>query len=162
MPAPWLLLKGVFVRNEPMPFNLSPCIINLDDFGKLGTHWVCCWCNADEFEYFDSFGLPNNCQIQWIGGECCRWYCLLFLNKPYEGRVFSQVLDMFTADTERALHCLSVCRETGRWQRNSLFFHVVDFIPGEDGTEEGFRGVGMSPPTNVSWVQFPDPASYVG
>ena len=114
-----ILLKGVFVRNEPMPFNHSPCIINLDDFGKLETHWVCCWCNADEFEYFDSFGLPNNCQIQWIGGECCRWYCLPFLNKPYEGRVFSQVLDLFTADTERALHCLSVCRETGRWQRNS-------------------------------------------
>ena len=62
----------------------SPCIINLDDFGSLGTHWVCCWPAKDKgtYEYFDSFGLPpplewekemhgmthffrNDNQIQW-------------------------------------------------------------------------------------------------
>ena len=36
-------IKGIFSRNEKKPFFHSPCIINLDDFGSLGTHWVCCW-----------------------------------------------------------------------------------------------------------------------
>jgi len=36
-------IKGIFSRNEPKPLFYSPCIINLDDFGSLGTHWVCCW-----------------------------------------------------------------------------------------------------------------------
>ena len=35
-------IKGIFSRNEPKPLFHSPCIINLDDFGNLGTHWVCC------------------------------------------------------------------------------------------------------------------------
>ena len=34
-------IKGIFSRNEPKPLLHSPCIINLDDFGNLGTHWVC-------------------------------------------------------------------------------------------------------------------------
>jgi len=35
-------IKGIFSRNETRPMFHSPCIINLDDFGSLGTHWVCC------------------------------------------------------------------------------------------------------------------------
>ena len=52
-------IKGIFSRNEPKPLSHSPCIINLDDFGNLGTHWVCCWRSKNgTYEYFDSFGLP--------------------------------------------------------------------------------------------------------
>ena len=48
-----------FSRNEPKPLFHSPCIIILDDFGNLGTHWVCCWRSKNgTYEYFDSFGLP--------------------------------------------------------------------------------------------------------
>ena len=50
-------LKGIFSRNEAKPLHHSPCIINLDDFGSLGTHWVYCWKGKD-MEYFDSFGMP--------------------------------------------------------------------------------------------------------
>ena len=35
-------VKRVFSRNEEKPLLHSPCIINLDDFGSMGTHWVCC------------------------------------------------------------------------------------------------------------------------
>ena len=31
-------LKGIFSRNEAKPLHHSRCIINLDDFGSLGTH----------------------------------------------------------------------------------------------------------------------------
>ena len=52
-------IKGIFSRNEPKPLFHSPCIINLDDFGNLGTHWVCCWRSKNgTYEYYDSFGLP--------------------------------------------------------------------------------------------------------
>ena len=53
-------IKGIFSRKETKPLFHSPCIINLDDFGSLGTHWVCCWPAKDKgtYEYFDSFGLP--------------------------------------------------------------------------------------------------------
>ena len=52
-------IKGIYSRNEPKPLSHSPCIINLDDFGNLGNHWVCCWRSKNgTYEYFDSFGLP--------------------------------------------------------------------------------------------------------
>ena len=56
-----------------MPKKHSPCIINLDDFGNQGTHWVCCFPSLTianlakpcltpkaqgSLNYFDSFGMP--------------------------------------------------------------------------------------------------------
>ena len=41
-----------------MPKKHSPCIINLDDLGKIGTHWVCCMPdNKNTLWYFDSFSM---------------------------------------------------------------------------------------------------------
>jgi len=52
-------IKGIFSRNQRKPLHHSPCIINMDDFGSIGTHWVCCWkAKNGDHEYFDSFGLP--------------------------------------------------------------------------------------------------------
>ena len=52
-------IKGIFSRNEKKPLFHSPCIINLDDYGSLGIHGVCCWRSKNgAYEYFDSFGLP--------------------------------------------------------------------------------------------------------
>ena len=68
-------IKGIFSRDEIHVKNHSPCIINMDDLGGSGTHWVCCWHSPTELlpggatythsgatelppEYFDSFGLP--------------------------------------------------------------------------------------------------------
>ena len=50
-------IKGIFSRNETKHLHHSPYIINMDDFGNLGTHWVCCWSGKKDMEYFDSFGL---------------------------------------------------------------------------------------------------------
>ena len=98
-------IKGIFSRNETKPLFHSPCIINLDDFGSLGTHWVCCWPKGKGlYEYFDSFGFPpplewekemsmhgmkhffrNDNQIQWEQSVRCGYYCLLFLNERNKG-----------------------------------------------------------------------------
>ena len=112
-------MKGIFSRNEVKPLFHSPCIINLDDFGSLGTHWVCCWPAKDEgtYEYFDSFGFPpplewekemsmhgmthffrNDNQIQWEQSVRCGYYCLLFFNKRYKGTSFADILKMFSND----------------------------------------------------------------
>ena len=93
-------IKGKFSRNEEKPLLHSPCTINLDDFGSMGTHWVFCWrAKNGKHEYFDSFGLPppnewelelkklgkktfrrNDNQLPWVGSVRCGYYCLLFLN----------------------------------------------------------------------------------
>ena len=107
-------MSGIFSRNEPKPLFHSPCIINLDDFGNLGTHWVCCWRSKNGTnKYFDSFGLPppsewemsvhgnkhffrNDNQIQWEQSVRCGYYCLLFLNERKKGTTFANIL--FTDD----------------------------------------------------------------
>ena len=113
-----ILIKGIFSRNEPKPLSHSLCIIYLDDFGNLGTHWVCCWCSKNgTYEYFDSFGLPppleweketlmhgkkhffrNDNQIQWEQSVRCGYHCLLFLNERNKGTDFANILKMFTDD----------------------------------------------------------------
>ena len=110
-------IKGFFIRNEKKPLFHSPCIISLDDFGSLGTHWVCCRPNDGTYEYFDSFGLPpplewekemsmhgmthffrNDNQIQWEQSVRCGYYCLLFLNERNKGTSFADILKMFSND----------------------------------------------------------------
>ena len=111
-------IKGIFSRNEPKPRRHSPCIINLDDFGNLATHWVCCWhAKNGTYEYFDSFGFPpplewekeismhrikhvfrNDNQIQWEQSVRCGYYCLLFLNERNKGTSFVDILKMFSND----------------------------------------------------------------
>ena len=111
-------IKGIFSRNETKPLFHSPCIINLDDFGSLGTHWVCCWPKGKgSYEYFDSFGLPpplewekemsmhgvthffrNDNQIQWEQSVRCGYYCLLFLNERNKGTSFADILEIFSND----------------------------------------------------------------
>ena len=90
----------------------------MDDFGSLGTHWVCCWPKGKGlYEYFDSFGLPpplqwekemsmhgmthffiNDNQIQWEQSVRCGYYCLLFLNERNKGTSFADILKMFSND----------------------------------------------------------------
>ena len=31
-------------------------VINLDEYGDIGTHWIPLFCNRSEIIYFDSFG----------------------------------------------------------------------------------------------------------
>ena len=35
-------IKGIYSRDENMTKKHSPCIINLDTYESVGSHWVCC------------------------------------------------------------------------------------------------------------------------
>ena len=116
-----LQLKGIFAGNEYMSFHHSPCIIKLDDFGNIGTHWVCCWKSGPgEYDDFDSFGLPpplewekelenrhitpflrNTNQLQEITSVRCGYYCLLFLNETKRGTSYENILKMFSNDLQK-------------------------------------------------------------
>ena len=97
----------------------------MDDFGSLGTHWVCCWPGGSGMEYFDSFGMPppleweeemhalgnesflrNADQIQSVDSVHCGYYWLLFLNERNRGVPFADILRRFSGDVwanERAV-----------------------------------------------------------
>ena len=61
-----LQIKEILQQERCSTASYYCLLINMDDFGSLGTHWVCCWCikNGDH-EYLDSFGLPRQMSRNW-------------------------------------------------------------------------------------------------
>ena len=52
--------NGVFSRdNLPKKIKDGACVINLDEYADVGTHWVPLFCNRSEIVYFDSFGVEH-------------------------------------------------------------------------------------------------------
>ena len=47
--------NGVFSRNNlPKKIKDGAYVINLDEYGDVGTHWIALFCNRNEIVYFDS------------------------------------------------------------------------------------------------------------
>ena len=101
--------KGIFARDEVMPREHSPCIINLDELANAGTHWVCCVPGDRALWYFDSFGMGfpqefksskpviwNSSQYQNINSVLCGYYCLFFLHQWAQGKDFYDILKPFS------------------------------------------------------------------
>ena len=52
--------NGVFSRNNlPKKIKDGAYVINLDEYGDVGTHWVALFCNKIEIVCFDSFGVEH-------------------------------------------------------------------------------------------------------
>ena len=52
--------NGVFSRdNLPKKIKDGACVINLDEYAVVGTHWVPLFCNRSEIVYFDRFGVEH-------------------------------------------------------------------------------------------------------
>ena len=101
--------KEISARNEVMPREHSPCIINLDSLENAGTHWVCCVPGGRALWYFDSFGMGfpqefksskpviwNSSQYQNINSVLCGYYCLFFLHQWAQGKDFYDILKPFS------------------------------------------------------------------
>ena len=49
-----------FSRNNlPKTIKDGTYVINLDEYGDVGTHWIALFCNRNEILYFDSFGVEH-------------------------------------------------------------------------------------------------------
>ena len=52
--------NGVFSRdNLPKKMKDGACVVNLDEYADIGTHWIALFFNRSEIVYFDSFGVEH-------------------------------------------------------------------------------------------------------
>ena len=49
--------NDVSSRNNLSKIKDGACIINIDDYESIGTHWIAFYINAKNVRYFDSFGV---------------------------------------------------------------------------------------------------------
>ena len=50
---------GVYSRNNFYEIKDRTCIINLDEYESIGTHWVALFVNDNDVTYFDSFEVEH-------------------------------------------------------------------------------------------------------
>ena len=115
-------IKGIYSRDDHMSKRHSPCIINLDTYESIGSHWVCCipGHKKDNLWYYDSFGMPypnefkiraekdgikqilyNSTQYQHIKSVLCGYYCLYFLHQAlvYDKEYLDILMPLSMTDT---------------------------------------------------------------
>ena len=52
--------NGVYSRDSmPKTIKNGACVINLDDYADVGTHWIALYVKNNEVIYFDSFGVEH-------------------------------------------------------------------------------------------------------
>ena len=106
--------RGVFLLDTlPKKLNKKECgIVNFDQSGGSGTHWVAWYKNGKNKIYFDSYGVQpptevinymylgkpiryNTDQIQPRGEVFCGHLCLYVLKELNEDRDFQSILNKF-------------------------------------------------------------------
>ena len=52
--------NGAYSRNNlPKTIKDGICVINLDEYQDVGTHWIASFCSRSEIAYFSSFGIEH-------------------------------------------------------------------------------------------------------
>ena len=90
--------NGVFSRDDLLnKIKDGPCVINLDGYSDIGTHWIALYVKNNDITYFDSFGvehipkeikkfidnkniIANIFRIQAYDSIMCRYFCIGFIN----------------------------------------------------------------------------------
>ena len=111
-------------------------ILNTDEFGKKGKHWIAMYINTDTCEFFDSLGKTpkyyhkywhdfliekagkyyyNNEQLQHSNSDLCGKYCIYYIIMRSQGVSFETVIEMlYSVDIEKFIRDLCVpCSITG-------------------------------------------------
>ena len=96
--------NGVYSRNNlPKTIKNGACIINLDEYADVGTHWIALYVKNNEVIYFDSFGVEhvlkeikrfighkntktNIFRIQADNSIMCGYFCIGFIDIMFAGR----------------------------------------------------------------------------
>ena len=109
-----LSFNGVFSRNNfPKTIKDGAYVINLDEYGDVGTHWIALFCNRSEIVYFDSFGVehvPEEIK-EFIGNKniksnifrvkandsvTCGYFCIGFIDFMLAGKKFTDYTSLFS------------------------------------------------------------------
>ena len=107
--------NGVFSRdNLPKKIKDGACVINLDEYADVGTHWVPLFCNRSEIVYFDSFGVehvPEEIK-EFVGNKniivnifrvpannsiMCGHICIWFIDFMLAGKELADFTNMFSS-----------------------------------------------------------------
>ena len=106
--------NGVFSRtNLPKKIKDGVCVINLDEYADVGTHWIALFCNRSETVYFDSFGVehvPKEIK-EFIGNEnikanifrvqendsiMCGYFCIEYIDFMLAGKTLTDFTNLFS------------------------------------------------------------------
>ena len=51
--------NGVYSINNLSKIKDEVCVINVDEYKSIGTHWIALYVNGDNVTFFDSFGVEH-------------------------------------------------------------------------------------------------------
>ena len=106
--------NGVYSRNIfPKIIKKGAYVINLDEYGNIGTHWIALFVKPKYTVYFDSFGvehIPKEIK-KFIGNEdikanifrlkaydsiMCGYFCIEFINYMFKGKALLEYTNLFS------------------------------------------------------------------
>ena len=106
--------NGVFNRDYlGSTVKNGACVINLDEYHDIGTHWVALYINNKIETYFDSFGvehipkeimkfiahkkiITNIYRIQAYDSIMCGYFCIGFINFMFNGKSLTDYTNLFS------------------------------------------------------------------
>ena len=88
-------------------------VINLDEYGDVGTHWIALFCNRSEIGYFDSVGvehipeeikefvenkniIANFFRVQANSSVMCGYFCIGFIDFMLAGKKLTDFTSLFS------------------------------------------------------------------
>ena len=113
--------NGVYSRDNLPKIKDGACVINLDEYFDIGTHWVALWVSKaspkdvdnNNFTYFDSFGvehIPKEIKtfisnrnirtsifrIQAYNSIMCGYFCFGFIDFMFKGKTLTEYKNLFS------------------------------------------------------------------
>ena len=106
--------NGVSSRDKlPQKIKDGAYVINLDEYGDVGTHWIALFCNRSEIAYFDSFGVEhvpeeikefvgnkniilNTFRVQANNSVMCGYFCIGFIGFLLPVKKLTDFTSMFS------------------------------------------------------------------
>ena len=106
--------NGGFSRNNLPKKKIDRAyIINLDEYGNVGTHWIALFCKKYEIIYFDSFGVEyipeeikefignknikaNIFRVQANNSVMCGYFCIGFIDFMLAGKKLTDYTNLFS------------------------------------------------------------------
>ena len=87
----------------PKKIKNGACVINLDEYADVGTHWITLFCSRSKIVYFDSFGvehvpeeikefngnkniIANIFRVQANNSIMCGYFCIGFIDFMLAGK----------------------------------------------------------------------------